>query len=145
MKWKNKKDKCPCGNIKYKSAKWCINCYKGKNRSQWKGDKVGYARLHAWIRQNKPQPHLCDNCELKQSFEIANISGEYKRDINDFEWLCRSCHMKKDGRMKNLKLGGISVKGRKFPNKNINQLRDKFGRFIGEKNYEAIRKEYSIT
>jgi len=24
---------------------------------------------------------------------LANISGEYHRDINDFKWMCRSCHM----------------------------------------------------
>lgn len=28
--------------------------------------------------------------------ELSNISGEYKRDVNDFEWLCVSCHRKKD-------------------------------------------------
>jgi hypothetical protein len=27
--------------------------------------------------------------------------GEYKREINDFKWLCRRCHMKDDGRIKN--------------------------------------------
>ena len=32
-------------------------------------------------------------------YDLANISQEYRRDVDDFEWLCRSCHMKKDGRI----------------------------------------------
>jgi len=36
-------------------------------------------------------------------YDVANISGKYKRDIKDFEWLCRLCHMTKDGRLEALK------------------------------------------
>ena len=35
-------------------------------------------------------------CNKKKKLDLANISGEYKRDVNDFEWLCRSCHIRKD-------------------------------------------------
>jgi len=31
--------------------------------------------------------------------ELSNISGKYKRDINDYEWLCVKCHRIKDGNM----------------------------------------------
>jgi hypothetical protein len=73
--------------------------------SQWKGDKVGYISLHEWIRNRKPKPLLCEECNKNKPYDLANISGEYKRDINDFEWICRSCHMHKDGRINNLKRG----------------------------------------
>jgi len=78
---------------------------KGENNGMWKGDKVKYEGLHSWVRNNKPKPEFCEECGIKKPYDLANISGEYKRDINDFEWLCRSCHMKKDGRMNNLKQG----------------------------------------
>jgi len=74
----------------------------GVNNGMWKGDNVGYISLHEWIRNRKPKPDLCEECKSKPPHDVANISGEYKRDVNDYEWLCRSCHMKKDGRMDRL-------------------------------------------
>jgi hypothetical protein len=71
----------------------------GKNNPQWKGDGVGYLSLHEWIKNHKPIPIECEYCGYKKKLELANISQKYKRDINDWEWLCRLCHMKKDGRL----------------------------------------------
>jgi len=75
---------------------------KGEKNSMWKGDEVGYNALHGWVRRHKPKPELCEKCKEKKPYDLANISGEYKRDINDFEWLCRKCHMKSDDRLQNL-------------------------------------------
>ena len=50
---------------------------------------------------------MCENCGEQKSYDLANISGEYKRDINDFKWLCRSCHIKEDGRINNLLNQGV--------------------------------------
>lgn len=76
---------------------------KGKMSNQahpcWKGDKVGYNALHTWIRKNKSKPKLCEECKVKPPKDVANISGLYKRDINDFEWICRKCHFNGDGRL----------------------------------------------
>jgi len=69
----------------------------------WKGDNVKYFALHKWIRKNKPKVERCETCNEKKPLEIANISGEYKRDINDFQWLCRKCHQISDGRYEILK------------------------------------------
>jgi len=71
----------------------------------WMGDKVGYGALHSWVKRKKKKKKFCENCKKKQAYDLANISGEYKRDLNDWEWLCRGCHMKKDGRINNLKRG----------------------------------------
>ena len=69
----------------------------------WKGDNVGYDALHDWIETHKPKSQFCEKCGRETKLDLANISGKYKRDINDFEWLCRSCHMIKDGRMNNFR------------------------------------------
>jgi hypothetical protein len=58
----------------------------------WKGDKVGYIALHGWVRDHKPKPLLCEVCNLAPSRDLANVSGEYKRDINDFKWTCHRCN-----------------------------------------------------
>ena len=78
------------------------NHQKGISHCNWKGDNVKMIALHNWIRRHKPKPEFCEYCKKVPAFDLANISGEYKRDINDFEWLCRSCHMIKDGRLDKL-------------------------------------------
>lgn len=67
----------------------------------WKGDAVRYGALHQWIRRHKPKSEICENCGKTNKLDAANISGEYKRDVNDFKWLCRKCHLTKDGRLYN--------------------------------------------
>lgn len=74
----------------------------GKNNPNWK-EKILLTSLHEWVRRHKPKPEFCEDCNIEPPRDLANISQKYKRDINDFEWLCRRCHMKKDGRIKNLK------------------------------------------
>jgi hypothetical protein len=75
---------------------------RGINHPNWKGDEVSYKSLHRWVRQYKTKPKLCEKCNQQLSYDIANISGKYLRDINDYLWLCRSCHMKSDKRLENL-------------------------------------------
>jgi hypothetical protein len=71
----------------------------GENNPFWKGDNVGLTGLHRWIKRHKPKTDYCEQCHVKKPFDLANISQKYLRDINDFEWLCRKCHMSKDGRL----------------------------------------------
>lgn len=68
----------------------------------WKGDSVSYRKLHSWIRSRKLEPKNCSKCHKNAKLDLANISGQYKRDVDDFIYLCRSCHMKEDGRLDNL-------------------------------------------
>lgn len=64
----------------------------------WSSDEVGYQGLHRWIRNHKEKSEFCENCGKQSLLDLANISGEYKREINDFKWLCKKCHMIYDGR-----------------------------------------------
>lgn len=75
----------------------------GSNNPKWKGDNVGYQALHAWVKRRKTKPDYCELCKNVVPYDLANISQKYKRNLTDWEWLCRRCHMIKDGRMKNLK------------------------------------------
>jgi len=58
-----------------------------------------YGALHKRMRQRIAKPDLCQSCSKNPPCDLANISGEYKDDISDWEWLCRGCHMTKDGRI----------------------------------------------
>jgi hypothetical protein len=75
---------------------------RGEKNSYWVGDKVKYKPLHRWVRRNSAIPKTCQTCNLEKRLDAANISQKYLRDLSDWKWLCRSCHMKEDGRMKNL-------------------------------------------
>jgi hypothetical protein len=63
------------------------------NNHKWKGDNVGYDSLHDWVKRRLLKPDICNNCnEKKTRIELSNISGRYKRDVNDWRWLCVLCH-----------------------------------------------------
>lgn len=58
---------------------------------------VTYNYLHKWFRSQVSQPKECELCEKEfKHLEAANISKEYKREINDFIYLCRICHLEVD-------------------------------------------------
>lgn len=67
----------------------------------WKGDSVGYAALHEWVTSRMPSPGVCEDCGKKSRLDLAN-KGKYDRNLDNWEWLCRMCHMKKDGRREKL-------------------------------------------
>jgi len=71
-----------------------------ERNSAWKGDEAKYNALHEWVRKHKPKPKLCEDCKKVPPLHLSNNDHKYKRDIDDFEWLCRKCHTKKDMRFK---------------------------------------------
>src|ERR687891_380248 len=52
-----------------------------------------------YVKYHLPKTRLCQMCSKVPPYDLANISGEYKRDLNDWQWLCRRCHMLSDGRL----------------------------------------------
>ena len=85
-----------CGRAKGKVEHDCSN-------PDFPNNKIHYRALHKWIRRNFEEPKECENCDITENLDWANISQEYKRDRSDWKVLCRSCHMKEDGRILNLK------------------------------------------
>jgi len=74
----------------------------GTAHKSWKGDSVGYVGVHEWVRYHLGKPRRCGNCKTTKAkaYDWANVSGEYKRDLNDYIRLCRSCHKKLDYNLK---------------------------------------------
>lgn len=64
----------------------------------WKGEKVGYRALHMWVAKHRGKASSCTVNVKHQSsrFHWANISQEYKRDLNDWISLCPKCHRQYD-------------------------------------------------
>jgi len=113
-----------CGkeiNPKDKRTVYCPKvCGKrGERGGGWKGDAVGKDALHSYIRKLLPKTDVCQHCKKVPPIDLANKSNEYKRDVSDWEWLCRKCHMKSDGRLE--KFLQHSNMHNKIPNKNCLQ------------------------
>src|SRR4051812_42555426 len=67
----------------------------GSKSRRWRGDDAGYSAIHMWLKIHKQKTGVCENCgEAGKSgkTQFANISGEYKRDTDDYAELCPSCH-----------------------------------------------------
>lgn len=68
----------------------------GAKHHNWQGDFTSYRSMHRWVVRHKGQPTKCEHC-LKDGLtghqiHWANISGQYKRDVDDYIRLCAKCH-----------------------------------------------------
>ena len=122
MSIKDKSKVCECcnnvfynvslrGPKQWQKVKYCsLKCFgkadgeRRKNKdeklhSRWKGDDVGYFGVHDWITKHYGQPKQCEVCNIndnERKYHWANLSGEYKRDRQDFKRMCVPCHRKYD-------------------------------------------------
>jgi hypothetical protein len=63
----------------------------------WKGDEVKMDAIHDWVKRRKPLPKKCEICGREKKLDLANINNHnYTRKLEDYRWLCRSCHLKID-------------------------------------------------
>ena len=85
---------------------------RGEKNHNWKGDFVSYEGLHIWAKEQKTKPDVCEMCNWFTPKQLSNISGEYRRDVEDFQWLCHMCHWIYDKQTKEI-IGSVSQERRK--------------------------------
>lgn len=76
----------------------------GEKNSSWKGELVKYKPAHNRVYAARGRPQRCEHCgkdDPAARYDWANLTGKY-HDPNDYIRLCRSCHNKHDGLIKNL-------------------------------------------
>ena len=69
-------------------------------------NSFNYNVLHEYIKKRIKKPEICEICKNKRILELAfkNHKAGYKspelytRNLNNWFYICRSCHMKEDGR-----------------------------------------------
>jgi hypothetical protein len=98
---------------KYGLHGWCRACFKEYNAGRQQRHNasrnaqrhafqkrfgINYEKLHVFIRMHKHRTNICVRCHAVGNTQFANISGEYKKDINDYEELCIACHHREDKR-----------------------------------------------
>jgi len=72
----------------------------GEDNPAWRGDAVSYGGLHRWINRHRPKSGTCEKCGTEGYTENANLSGEYRRDLEDWMEMCKPCHQEYDDRPK---------------------------------------------
>jgi len=82
--------------------------------------------IHDWVKEKLGKANHCEICGLeeipkgmKRYFDWANISDEYKRDLDDWVQLCRKCHYQFDNlkRKKTYEVIGVEVKSNGYLSK----------------------------
>ena len=83
----------------------------GKEKKNWKGDYASYSALHKWIILWKGKLEKCEYCgklankiNNRSNLDWANIDHTYKRNLDDYISLCKSCHKKYDIKYNNLNI-----------------------------------------
>jgi hypothetical protein len=119
---KNKKmsieniEKNRLGHLGKKQSKETIEKRKismiGKNKAEkhykWIGGVEKYITMdgvHKWIelKRGKAKNYICEICQKKRAYEWSNIDHKYKKNLNDYKALRRSCHKKWDYQFNKLK------------------------------------------
>lgn len=98
-----KKTCSPECHSKYMSSK-----RKMADNPNWKGDEVKKHPLHSWIRDNFKSNGICDFCKKEKKTEWSNKDHNYSRNREDWQELCRKCHMQYDYDVLGLRTVGVT-------------------------------------
>ena len=85
--------------VKKQAYRKSSKAHLAERNPQWKGKTVGYCALHQWLHTRLSKPTLCQRCHIRPAYDLANKSKLYTRELEDWWWLCRHCHMEIDGRL----------------------------------------------
>lgn len=82
---------------------------KGDKQWNWKGENVS---PHEWIKKKLGKPNYCEHCKRsdKRCYDWSNKDHKYRKVLEDWQRLCRSCHMKFDFKFNNRRKYEISKK-----------------------------------
>ncbi len=73
-----------------------------EKNGMWKGDNFkSINQLHNWVRRRFIESNCCPSCGLITKLDLVN-KGLYLRDLDQWKYLCRKCHMIEDGRLDKL-------------------------------------------
>lgn len=84
----------------------------GENHPLYKGNNATISVMHRWVERRKSKPEFCEFCNENEPRQLANIKNhQYTRNLDDYKWLCYSCHRIYDlNNSKKIKLGVIELK-----------------------------------
>ena len=54
---------------------------------------ITYSAIHKWAKTHVPKPNFCVICNEIKDLQLASINHSYTKNIEDWMWLCQSCHI----------------------------------------------------
>lgn len=90
------------GSYHRKYRKYCshgcsIKNHTGNKHPFWKENTYSKHAVHNWVKRWKVKPSFCEVCgTINVVLDWANRDGLYKRILDDYICMCRSCHRKYD-------------------------------------------------
>ena len=71
---------------------------KGEKNPMWKGDKIQRDSIHNWVARQWGSPKKCEICgtETAKKFEWSNKYHSYRRNREDWQRVCKKCHLAYD-------------------------------------------------
>lgn len=80
-----------------------IGRFKEENSPRWKGG--GKVFKHKWITniKGKAENYICVICKEKKAQDWSNKDHKYKKVLEDWQPVCKSCHFKFDIKFNNRK------------------------------------------
>lgn len=80
---------------------------RGPKNDSWKGTEAGYQAKHRRVASLRGKPQKCEICGTdnpQKTYDWACVNGDFD-DVMAYVRMCRSCHWKHDGTIKNLEGG----------------------------------------
>ncbi len=79
-------------------------------------ENAGLRAIHIWVDKWKGKPKECEKCGVSDDriYDWANIDHQYRRILDDYVRMCRSCHGKYDTSKGFRKRKGVYMSVEKF-------------------------------
>ena len=113
QKWKDamkkmipwNKGKKMSDDFKLKASKSHIGIQTNEMHPNWKGDAAKVSAKHNWMVRKYGKPKYCEICKRtdKKQYDWSNKYHTYKRNREDWQRLCCSCHRDYDIKFNNYK------------------------------------------
>src|SRR5690348_9466681 len=55
-----------------------------------------YTAIHRYAKRQIPKPDICEKCNKRPAEELSNKDHKYSIDLENWWYLCKSCHTKWD-------------------------------------------------
>jgi hypothetical protein len=68
----------------------------GDKHGCWKGEDATYFSKHIYAKRHIKKPKRCPICNKIKGLDLCNIDHNYSRNLEDWFYACRGCHMKHD-------------------------------------------------
>jgi hypothetical protein len=79
----------------------------GNKNGTWLGNKAKITSIHSWVRDNFTKPDKCEICGKnyeEKSFDWSNKNHKYSRIRDEWQYVCRKCHINYDIKHNNLSM-----------------------------------------